>query len=176
MTVVDISELARQADDFKRRLRTIKAGIGDHEFGWYPHDSLDNFHTLNKLLKGRFRTLISELSGALVLDIGSADGDMDFFLESLGFRVIVIDNPETDYNRMRAIRALKAALDSKIEIVSGDVDARFSLPEGRYDLVFFLGILYHLKNPYYMLDFLAQHCRFCFLSTRVARFTPDRVD
>ncbi len=43
-----------------------------------------------------------------------------------------------------------------------------------YNLVFFLGILYHLKNPYFALEKLARHSRYCFLSTRVARFAADR--
>ena len=175
-TVQDISEIAHQAKEFSGRLQEIKSGIGEREFSWYPYGSLNNVHALSKLLKGRFRTLISELSGGVLLDVGSADGDMAFFLESLGFHVIVIDNPETDYNRMRGIVALKAALNSQIEIVTADVDSRFSLPEGRYDLAFLLGVLYHLKNPFYVLELLSRHVRFFFLSTRVARFTPEHIE
>ena len=174
--VLDMSEIVRLADEFKKRLDGVKSGIKDGNLHWYPYDSFSNVDVLNRMLKGRFRTLLSELSGALTLDIGSADGDFAFFLESLGFRVIAIDNPETDCSQMRGIRAVKAALSSRVEIVSADLDSRFELPEGPYDLVFFLGILYHLKNPYYMLDLLSRQCRFCFLSTRVARFTPDRVE
>jgi tRNA (mo5U34)-methyltransferase len=176
ITIQDISEIADRAKEFSARLQEIKSRIGEREFRWYPYGSLNNVHLLSKLLKGRFSTLISELSGGVLLEVGSADGDMAFFLESLGFRVIVIDNPETDYNRMRGISALKAALNSKIEIIAADVDSRFSLPGGRYDLAFLLGVLYHLKNPFYVLELLSQHVRFCFLSTRVARFTPEQIE
>jgi SAM-dependent methyltransferase len=116
------------------------------------------------------------MRGARILDIGCADGDLAFFLESIGFQVSAIDFPFTNFNGMRGIRKLKEALNSNIEIVSADLDSRFDLPPGRYDLVFFLGTLYHLKNPYYMLDLLSRHARFCFLSTRVAGFAPDRSE
>jgi hypothetical protein len=36
-----------------------------------------------------------------------------------------------------------------------------------------LGILYHLKNPLYVLERLAMHTRYCVLSTRVARYFPN---
>ncbi len=35
-----------------------------------------------------------------------------------------------------------------------------------------LGILYHLKNPFYVLEKLAHSSHYCFLGTRVARVTP----
>jgi hypothetical protein len=77
---------------------------------------------------------------------------------------------------MRGIHALKGALNSQIQIVTGDIDWRFELPDGRYDLALLLGVLYHLKNPYYILELLARHVRYCFFSTRVARFTPEGTD
>jgi len=174
--VTDIAKTARQAARFKERLSALKSQIGETEFGWYPHVSLDNFILLDRLLQGRFRVLLDDLKGARVLDIGCADGDVAFFLESLGYDVAAIDHPDTNFNGMRAIRKLKEALHSRVEIISADIDSRFELPDRRYDLVFFLGILYHLKNPYYILDLLSRHARFCFISTRVARFTPDQIE
>jgi SAM-dependent methyltransferase len=172
---MDISGVVQEAHTFRDKLAAIKAAIGQSEFGWYPYDSLSNFNSLQRVLKGQFRTILDELKGARVLDIGAADGELAFFLESKGFSVTAIDHPFTNFNGMRGIRKLKEALHSNVEIISADLDSRFDFPAGQYDLVFFLGILYHLKNPYYILDLLAQRARFCFLSTRVARFTPDRV-
>jgi tRNA (mo5U34)-methyltransferase len=175
-TAADISKTARQAAQFKERLRDLKSQIGQNEFGWYPHESLDNFLVFDKLLQGRFRTLLNDLEGAPVLDIGCADGDVAFFLESIGFHVEAIDHPSTNFNGMRGIRKLKEALRSTVEIISRDIDSQFELPNRTYDLVFFLGTLYHLRNPYYILDLLARQARFCFISTRVARFTPDHIE
>ncbi len=54
-----------------------------------------------------------------------------------------------------------------------DLDSYFALPQERYDLVFFLGILYHLKNSFYVMEHLAKSGRHLLVSTRVARFAPS---
>ncbi len=57
-----------------------------------------------------------------------------------------------------------------------DLDRQFTLPRERYGLVFLLGILYHLQNPYYVLRELAARSSHCLLSTKVARFAgPSRT-
>ena len=170
------SDIVRQGARFRRRLAQIKSELGESEFPWYPYDSLGNLGMLDRLLQGQFRGLLEEAKGSRVLDIGSADGDLAFFLESLGFRVTAIDYPDTNHNGMCGILKLKEVLHSKVEILTADIDSRFELPEGPYDLVIFLGILYHLKNPYYLLELLARHARFCLLSTRVTRLTPEGIN
>jgi len=173
---VGFFEVARRAVRFKERIEALQSQIGESAFGWYPNDSLGGFETFDSILSGRFRSLLDDPGNRCVLDIGSGDGHLAFFLESLGFRVKAIDHPETNYNRMCGIRQLKEVLQSRIEIISQDVDSQFELPEGQCDIVFFLGILYHLKNPYYVLDLLSRHARFCFLSTRVTRLTPGGLE
>jgi hypothetical protein len=53
-----------------------------------------------------------------------------------------------------------------------DLDAQFGLPRSRYGLMLCLGVLYHLKNPYALLETLAEAGRYCLLSTRVASTAP----
>src|SRR6266705_2503463 len=125
---MDMSGMVREAANFREKLATIKAKIGQQEFNWYPYDSLSNFNALQRVLTGRLQTLLDELKGALVLDIGTADGDLAFFLESLGFRVTAIDYAGTNFNGMQGIRRLKEALNSQVEIISTDLDSRFDLP------------------------------------------------
>jgi hypothetical protein len=84
-----------------------------------------------------------------------------------------IDNPPTNFNGMRGVRELKAALGSRVEIAEMDIDSQFQLDGGPYGAVFLFGILYHLKNPIFVLETLARHARYILLTTRVARFTPD---
>src|SRR5579862_5219344 len=170
------SDLVRLGAQFQRRLAKLKSELGEAEFPWYPYQSLGNIPVLDRLLQGPFRSVLDQAKGSRFLDIGCADGDLSFFLESLGFQVIAIDHPDTNHNGMRGIRKLKEALQSNIEIAAYDLDSRFDLPQGPYDLVVVLGILYHLKNPYYLLELLARHARFCLLSTRVTRFTPEGLN
>ena len=56
-----------------------------------------------------------------------------------------------------------------------DLDSQFKLPEDVFGLAFLLGVLYHLKNPFYVLEALAKHARYCVLSTRIAQRTPKGV-
>ncbi len=164
------TSIVADASAFEVRLKATKAEIGD-AIPWYPYGSLNNFIHLADILAQH--PIASLTRNHRVADIGAADGELAFFMESLGYSVDVIDHAPTNFNGMRAIRALKQHLASRIEIHDVDLDAQFSLPETEYDLVFFLGILYHLKNPYYAMEHLAKRARHLFVSTRIARFTPD---
>jgi SAM-dependent methyltransferase len=168
---VDIAELVTEARRFRERVRLAKLSLGDPGFEWYPYDTLSALEHLEKLLTGANRGLLD--GRGRVLDLGSQDGELAFFLESLGYEVIAADHPAYNHNGMRGVRALKAALGSRVEIHEIDVDRPFTLPHDTYDLVIFLGILYHLRNPFYVLEELSRRTTSCLLSTRVARRLPD---
>jgi len=141
---------------------------------WYAYDTLANFWALEPLLARLPESRLELLTRGRVADIGAADGDLGFFLASQGVSVDLIDWPATNWNGLQGARALKERLNAdNLQIHEVDLDSQFELPEAQYDLVFFLGILYHLKNPYYILERLSQQARHCFLSTRIARFTAD---
>jgi tRNA (mo5U34)-methyltransferase len=108
-----------------------------------------------------------------VADIGAADGDLAFFLERQGLSVEVIDNEYTNFNGLEGARILKEALNSSVAIRSVDLDSQFSLSAQKYDAIFFLGTLYHLKNPFLVLESLARITKYCFVSTRIAKQTAD---
>ena len=174
---MDLHEIAQREAEFYTRLQAVKAALLPRDFEWYPYDSLGNFSILDDLLPADQKFWPALSAGQPLLDLGCGDGDLSFFLESLGYRVHAVDYPPTNYNRMRGVRALKAALNSSVEIHAMDIDSQFSLPEQTYGAAFVLGILYHLKNPFYLLETLARHAKYCLLSTRIARFTPDlRID
>jgi 2-polyprenyl-3-methyl-5-hydroxy-6-metoxy-1,4-benzoquinol methylase len=142
---------------------------------WYPYATLRNIPVLEKLLAGVGLDLLELCRGEYgrIADIGAADGDLAFLLEDLGFSVDVVDNEYTNFNRLEGARILKKALNSSLAIRSIDLDSRSQLFTERYDAVFFLGVLYHLKNPFSILERLAHVARYCFLSTRIARQTAD---
>ena len=162
--------MKREEAEFEARLTRVKREL-NATFDWYPYDSLGNVKQWEELL-GERKSVLDLARGGQVLDIGCADGAVAFFLESQGCRVEVVDLPSTNYNQMQGVRALKTALRSDVEIREMDLDRQFSL-EKTYGLVLFLGLLYHLKNPFYALEMLARHARFCLLSTRVAALTTS---
>lgn len=170
-----IEELLRESRDFERLIAARKAECGAVDFPWYPYGTLSNFAHLDLLLSGANRALAPLDSGRPIADVGGADGDLAFFLESRGVANIdLIDYSPTNYNSLRGVRMLKEQLESKLAIHEIDLDAYFRWPRDDYELVFFLGILYHLKNPYYVLESLAKVARYSLISTRVARFGADR--
>jgi len=89
----------------------VKSGIPHPGFEWYPYDSLGSFCSLAGLLTGKRQFLLDLIGDQPVLDVGCGDGHISFFLESLGCKVVAVDNPNTNFNGMQGIKALKAALD-----------------------------------------------------------------
>src|SRR6266849_7969713 len=138
---------------------------------WYPYSTLHNVAVLEKLSAAARLNLLELCRGARgkVADIGAADGDLAFFLERQGLSVDVIDNEYTNFNSLEGARTLKEALNSSVAIRSVDLDSQFSLAGQKYDAVFLLGTLYHLKNPFFLLESLARLTRYCFVSTRIAK-------
>ena len=167
---MDIAELLAHGDSHRERLAGARGEIGDG-IPWYLYDTLGNLTHLDAMLQGEQRDLGRLAAGAPIADIGGADGDLAFALEhEWGFQVDIIDTAASNMNGLRAAHALREQLGSKVNVEDVDLDSQFRLPRERYGLVFFLGILYHLQNPYYALRTLAGHADHCLLSTRVARF------
>jgi tRNA (mo5U34)-methyltransferase len=167
-----IDELAGLAKTFEIKLASVKAGISPQSFAWYPYESLSNFPALDQTLTGESRALLDLAGGKPILDIGCADGDLAFFLESLGYRVDVIDNPITNFNAMCGVRALKDALGSSVGIHAMDLDTGLAFPADEYGLVLLLGVLYHLKNPFLVLESLSKQAHYCLLSTALTSSVP----
>ncbi len=169
---MDFEQVMARAVTYREMLSSIKQETPDPS-PWYPYDIMATFLHLNAVLTGEYRTLIGNSEEEPIADIGGADGDLAFFLESLGYHVDFVDHTPTNMNRLRGVRALREALHSSITITDVDLDSQFVLPHDHYRLVIFLGILYHLKNPFYALEHLAHASHYCLLSTKVARCTTD---
>lgn len=167
---MDIGAIRVAAVAFRDRLEATKRSMPLEGRAWYPYGTLDNFTVLDALLKGRNRNLLELIGDGPAVDIGAADGDTAFFMESLGVPMHVVDYPPTNYNGCLGVRALKVALGSAVEVLETDLDRQFELPGQRYTFAFFLGILYHLKNPFGALEALSGHAQHAVVSTRIARF------
>jgi tRNA (mo5U34)-methyltransferase len=161
---------------FKQQFQEIRSRIKPANGApWYPYDTFANIWALDQVLQGEDRALFSNLNGKTVADIGAADGALGFFLSSLGADVDLIDNPPSNMNGFTGAQTLKAELNSAANLYSVDLDSQFHLPR-RYDFVLFLGILYHLKNPYYALEQLARSTKLAALSTRVTAYSAPSGD
>jgi tRNA (mo5U34)-methyltransferase len=88
-----------------------------------------------------------DLRGKRVLDIGTWDGWFSFEMERRGADVVAIDcwdNPR--------FREMHARLDSRVRYLQMDVYELEPKTIGRFDIVLFMGVLYHLKHPLLALE------------------------
>jgi tRNA (mo5U34)-methyltransferase len=172
--LIRFSGLVRHGLRFRSRFEEIKRHAAPVGFLWYPYDSFANLFALERLRREAGLTL-AQMAGTMpLLDLGTADGAMAFLFESLGYAVHACDHAATNINHMQGARRLAAALGSQVEIEDIDLDGGW-VPKREYGLALFLGTLYHLKNPFAILERLSTRARYCFLSTRVAGWSPDRT-
>lgn len=90
-----------------------------------------------------------DLSGKRALDIGASDGYFSFELEKRGADVVAIDFvPETYTGFSTARQILGSAVEYRMDNVYNLTPESY----GTFDVVFFLGVLYHLRKPLAALD------------------------
>lgn len=170
--LIRFSPLVRQGLRFRKRFEAARRIIQNPPYEWYPYDSFTNLFYLQILMKKSGLSLEQIAKSKSILDAGAADGALSFFFEFLDFHVECWDHAPTNINGMAGLYDLARTLRSGITIQDIDLDAAFDMSR-RFDFCLFLGLLYHLRNPFYALEKLARHVHFCFLSTRVARRSPD---
>jgi tRNA (mo5U34)-methyltransferase len=129
--------------------------------GWYHTMELPDgrvipgFLTLD-VLRNRLAQfpIPPDLHGKRVLDIGAWDGWFTFALERRGAQVMAVDS--TPFEGFRIARDL---FGSQAEYRIEDVCRLTPATVGYFDIVMFLGVLYHLKHPMLALE------RVCELAT-----------
>jgi tRNA (mo5U34)-methyltransferase len=97
----------------------------------------------------RVLNLPTDLSGLRVLDIGTRDGFFAFECERRGADVVAIDYMPPEETGFLVAREL---LGSRVEFVQENVYELSHERYGGFDLVLFLGVLYHLRDPMLALD------------------------
>lgn len=98
-----------------------------------------------------------DLSGKSVLDVGASNGGFSFEAERRGAaRVLAVDLPAIDYCGIDSTREL---LGSSVEYLQASVYELPELTDAQFDLVFFFGVLYHLRHPLLALDCLRRLVR-----------------
>ncbi|CAA9502444.1 MAG: Methyltransferase type 11 [uncultured Sphingomonas sp.] len=116
-------------------------------------------HFLFDYPAGKFRRFASvvpeDLSGKSVLDIGCNAGFYSFDMKRRGAsRVLGIDHDERYLEQARFAAEVLGFDD--VEFRQGEVWDVGALGE-RFDLVIFMGVLYHLRHPLLALDLIREH-------------------
>ncbi len=83
-----------------------------------------------------------DLRGKRVLDIGAWDGWFSFECERRGADVVAVDCVPLD-----TFIEAKQLIGSKVEYLTLDVSELSARTLGRFDIVLFFGVLYHLRHP-----------------------------
>lgn len=100
--------------------------------------------------------LPADLSGKTVLDVGAWDGFFAFECERRGAaRVVACDeiwNFHDGAERRRGFDLARRALGSRVQDVPFDACTLDPAQIGTFDLVLFLGVLYHLRHPILALE------------------------
>jgi tRNA (mo5U34)-methyltransferase len=133
----------------------VRALVAGHE-GWYHQIELapgivtPGTHRSSEALALLDRMgLPRQASGQRVLDIGCRDGFFAFEMERRGAEVVAVDYAGPD---ITGFSLAAGVLGSRVPYV---VDNVYNLEPGRlgvFDVVLFLGVLYHLRNPMLALD------------------------
>jgi len=131
--------------------------------GWYhsirfPDGHVTRGHQSEDQLRTRLAQfpIPQDLTGKRILDIGAWDGWFSFEMERRGATVVAVDVREYE-----TFLQARAALGSKVEYRIDDVVDITPERYGYFDIVLFLGVLYHLKHPLLALE------RVCALSTDI---------
>jgi tRNA (mo5U34)-methyltransferase len=99
----------------------------------------------------------ADLSGKTVLDIGAYDGFFTFEAERRGAqRIVALDRHPASQKGFAVAHEL---LGSKAEYVVGSVYDLSPQIHGMFDVVLFLGVLYHLRHPLLALERIHSVCR-----------------
>jgi tRNA (mo5U34)-methyltransferase len=112
--------------------------------------------------------LPERLDGWSVLDVGAWDGFFSFEAERRGASRVVAVDPECwrepawgpdGWGTKQPFELARRALGSRVEDL--DIDLQDISPEtvGEFDLVMFLGVFYHLPDPWRILRSVASVCR-----------------
>ena len=113
----------------------------------------------------RLSQIPSDLSGKSILDIGACNGGFSFEMEKRGARVTAVDVVPDDRFGFQAIAHF---LGSRVEYRTLSVYDLDPEDLGTFDIVLFMGVIYHLRHPLFALDKIwavTREC--CYLESQV---------
>jgi len=147
-------ELLAEKQKFRAELLQVKGCRNVPDYGWYPYDSLATLEIFVRLAEPVWSEVSHCLAAGPLADVGCADGDLGLFWARYGAHVDLVDHLESNFNQLRGVALLRDELGIQADVQDIDLDHVFRLPRPNYTFTFFLGTLYHLKNPYNALESL----------------------
>lgn len=150
MQMAKTSDLAREAADLGPWFHNLHLPDGtqtrpDHPFGDFPRFKWDQLAPL----------LPDDLSGWRCLDIGCNSGFYSFALAERGASVVGIDINDHYLNQARWAAGVYGVAE-RVSFVNRQIYDYARLEAERFDLVLFMGVLYHLRYPMLALDVARQ--------------------
>lgn len=130
---------------------------------WFHNLRLDGIQTAPEHFLGDYPqfkwqgfadALPQDLSGWSVLDIGCNGGFYSLEMKRRGAETVVAINSDPRYLRQAALAAEVTGLAIELHQMSVYEVARLCR---RFDLVLFMGVLYHLRHPLLALDLIRSH-------------------
>ena len=115
-----------------------------------------------------------DLRGARALDIGCNAGFYSFELAKRGADVVAVDH-DPHYLRQARWAAEKQGLETHIDLRQLDVYDLAHMGE-TFDIVLFLGVLYHLRYPLLGLDIVSERVRGRLILQTLTRPGDDTID
>jgi tRNA (mo5U34)-methyltransferase len=103
----------------------------------------------------RHLDLPTDCRGMRVLDLGARDGYFSFELERRGAAVVAVDYVPASETGFATVADI---LGSKVEYRQANIYDIDPAKYGRYDLVLFLGLLYHLPDPLRAIEIVRSLC------------------
>jgi tRNA (mo5U34)-methyltransferase len=142
------AEIQRRVEELGKWFHNIDLGgvetAPDHFLGDYPNVKWKNLRD----------SIPADLSGMTVLDIGCNGGFYALEMKRRGAdRVVGVDS---DGRYLAQARFASEVTGLKLELRQMDVYNIAALGE-KFDLVIFMGVLYHLRHPLLALDLLNEH-------------------
>ena len=155
-----IDEIIIKFERFGEKMNKEEIQARANEIQWFHNYELvpgvmtNGLGLLQETERAEYFQIPQDLSGKRVLDIGCADGYFTFLAESRGASVVSIDAwPHQGFALAHEVRGSKAEF-HQIDLYDLTPDTF-----GMFDVVFFMGVYYHLKNPGLALERIASVTR-----------------
>ena len=132
------AEKQKMIDSVPHWWHSIEFGDGVFSEGREPRGTM---------LWDQFDIPIANIKNKRVLDIGAWDGKFSFLCEQAGAKTVLAVDVSQGFSNSNGFHVAKKILNSKVVHMDEDFLNLKPAEVGKFDLIIFAGVLYHLENP-----------------------------